>query len=286
MKPLLCLSGLNSLRLAAALLLALLGLALVGSPSVAAPLDQGTIHKVYISDVRHTSFVVSWTTEQPCTASVVYGTSSVSTTWTLTRIDNVNTTAHYVVLSGLSATTTYYFDTISNGVIDDNSGAHYTVTTGRSIPGNVPPSFGITGTVFLNGGTTPAENVVVYLQIQDAVSGTSQLATSFPAGRTAANGRWSFNLGNLRTANFQDYFAWAMGDTITITAQGGILGTGRIMPSVSGVGNVGDITLNLPATAVTLRSLSSHTESSAWVPVGLALFATSVAIIVVRKHRS
>jgi hypothetical protein len=39
-------------------------------------------------------------------------------------------------------------------------------------------------------------------------------------------------------------------------------------------------------TAITLRSLTTRADSIAWIPIGLALFATSVAIIVVRRRRS
>ena len=195
------------------------------------------------------------------TASVVYGTSSVSTTWTLTSNDTVTATTHYVVVSSLTPDTTYYFDTLSDGVVDDNGGGHYTVTTGRVIPGSPPGSFAITGTVYLSGGALPAANVIVYLQVQNGVSGTSQLATSF-LNRTAANGGWGYNLGNLRTADNQSYFAWAVGDTITLTTQGGVLGTGQITPPVpAAAGSVGNISLSNLPTAVGLARLEAHAST-------------------------
>jgi hypothetical protein len=259
---LVCFSVYRTKRLITAIVLASLGLSLVGATSSAAPLEQETIHKVYITDVRHTIFVVSWTTESPCTASVTYGTSPVSTTWTLTSNDTVSGTTHYVVVSGLTPDMPYYFDTLSGGVVDDNNGAHYTVKTGRVIPGSPPGSFAITGTVYLAGGILPAADVIVYLQVQNAISGTSQLATSIP-NRTAANGGWGYNLSNLRTADNQSYFTWSVGDIITLTAQGGVLGTGQITPTVpAAAGSVGGITLNSIPNAVGLARLEAHASTT------------------------
>jgi hypothetical protein len=253
-------------RLMAATVLALLALSLAGTPSSAAPLQQGVIHKAHIASVMDTSFAVSWTTDEACTASVNYGTTPALGS---TLSDTQNTTTHYVTVGPLTANTTYYFDTVSNGVADNNGGAHYTVTTGPTL--TLPGSLTIFGMVYQSDGVTGAGYAIVYLKVTHA-SIDSQLASV----RTfSPSGGWTYNLDNLRTADYQNYFPWATGDTITIMAQGGECGTGQITPLVPAAsGSVGNITLNGIPTAVGLASFGAHSST-----LNLALPLAAVGLI-------
>ena len=210
-------------RLTLVALLTLAVVLLAGAPTSAAPLSQGTIHHVYISDVRNTSFVVSWTTELLSTASVTYGPTAALGSSKTDTLNPTTTTTHYVTVSGLTPDTTYYLDVVSGSVVDNNGGAHYTVTTGptlSSVPGTT-----ITGIVYQSNGTTPVPYAIVYLQVRH-LGVDSQLV----ALRTAdPGGQWNYNLSNLRTADNQNWFPWAVGDTITLTGQGGALGTGQLL---------------------------------------------------------
>ena len=257
-------------------------LALAQSPSLAAPESQGAFHTVYITSVTSNKIVVSWTTDLPCTATVKYGTSAGSLTSTAT--DTVNTTAHFVTLGPpfpLSVSTTYYFRVYA-GPLEETDGILYSQATGPSLfLSNVPS---ITGTVYASGGVTPAPYVIVYLQVQ-RVSGNSQ----WVAVRTDASGVWSYVLGNIRTADNTLAFGPLTGEPMTITAQGGSLGTGSLAGATvpaSGPYNMGNITLNNVPNAITLRTLSARTDSIVWVPIGLALLGAATIVIVVRKRRT
>ena len=226
-----------------------------GTPSFAAPNRQGAIHRVYVTDVRDVYFVVSWTTDSVSTGSVNYGPASPTCTLSSTANDVLNpaaTTTHYVEVSGLTTNTAYCFDVIAGSTTDDNGGPHYSVTTG-GVPGSAPQSRLIAGDVFAQGGSPGVADAIVYLQIQNVI-GTSQQASA----RTDVDGHWTYNLGNLRTADNNDYFFWFTGNPITITAQGGIAGTGQLIASVpSGAASVGSITLNGIPTAVQLASFTA-----------------------------
>lgn len=251
-------------RLMTVTVLALLLVSLVGTPSSAAPLQQGTIYRPHITDVRQNQFVVSWVTDSPCTASVTYGTTLDGTGW-LTVTDSVNTTTHYVAVTGLTASTPYYFDTVSGTTVDDHLGAHYTVTTGQA-PTGFPPSNYTQGVrVYYFETTTGVPNAITYLQVQHAGAGgaVSQMASA----RTNASGQALYNLANLRTVDNNSYFypgtGGAAGEPITITAQGGIAGNGQLITVTGNLGTViGIVTLDGSPTAVGLVSFGAHSPAT------------------------
>jgi hypothetical protein len=268
--------------LAAVIAVALLVVLLSAMPSAATPSLQGTIHKVYITNVTDKGFVASWTTQYASTGSVNYGTST--STLSSSKADSLNpaaTTTHYVEITGTNASTTYYFETLSDSTHDINGGAYYSVTTGPTLLS--PPGNTLEGQVFAQPYPpgTPLDNAIVYFQVQ-RTSGNSQLMSS----RTEVGGWWSITLGNIRTADFQSAFTPVQNEIISITAQGGISGTGKIAPQIpASSGTLSGIVLDSNPNAITLRSLTSRTESSVWVPVGLALLAAATTIMVVRKRR-
>jgi hypothetical protein len=275
MKRLVCFSTHPIKRLVPPIILALLVLLLAGTIALAAPPG---VHKYYFASVIDTSFTVSWTSDTAGTASINYGTTPALGS---TINDAQNNTTHYISVQPLSGGTTYYFDIVTNGVVDDNGGLHFTITTGPMLgtPGN-RTSYGF---IYQSGGT-PAQYAIAYIKVTH-LGVDSQLV----AVRTNASGLWSYNLGNLRTADFTAYFPWAVGDTITVIGQGGVLGTGQVVstiPSGTTAFSAGDITLNNVPNAITLRSLSSHAEASAWLPIGLALLgAAAIVVVVARKRR-
>ncbi|MCD4653178.1 hypothetical protein K8T06_04520, partial [bacterium] len=89
------------------------------------------ITDVSITDVSESSFVVNWTTDEPCDSVVYYGET---TGLGFTAENTEMVTAHSLSLTGLSDCTLYYFeihstDAASNEVIDDNGGAYYNELT-------------------------------------------------------------------------------------------------------------------------------------------------------------
>jgi hypothetical protein len=73
------------------------------TPDTAAPL----LANVGVSDIGETSAVITWTSDEPSTSTVAFGTTSGSLTDS--RADVALTREHRVVLTGLSAGRTYYF---------------------------------------------------------------------------------------------------------------------------------------------------------------------------------
>jgi hypothetical protein len=262
--------------------LALLVVLLSATPGAA----QGTIHKVYITNVTDQSFTVSWTTDTAVTSSVHYGTSTPPGS---SKADSVNPTAittHHIDITGLVANTTYFFETVSGSTVDNNGGAYYSVTTGPSF---IPPTIGtVYGYVYYPSVGTGVNNAIVYLQAGQCANGgggVSQLASYRTV--TGDGGVYIYTLGNLRTANFQLACNPVAATTITVTAQGGSLGINQVTtPASTDVWQAPDIVLGGVPNAITLRSLTSRADASVWVPVvGLTVLGTA-AIIIVRRRRS
>lgn len=193
----------------------------------AAPNQAPVINKVYITDVRDGSFVVSWTTNIPSDGKVTWGLSTPPTTVVADSI--TNTTTHYVTISGLTQNTDIYFEvsSIANAEesVDNNGGLYYQVKTGPTL---TPPggSKTVWGYLYQPGGTTLVANAIVYLQLQDG-DGLGSLAPSqWVTARTTSGGVWSYNLINVRTDNFGAYYSFTDGaDKLRIVGQGGSAGS-------------------------------------------------------------
>merc|ERR1712202_109231 len=72
---------------------------------------------------------------------------------------------HSLVLSGLSAETDYYFKVVAGDLTDDNQGSCYHFTT--SVVGSGNP-YTIFGQVLQEDGSTPAEGVIVHLNLTNS----------------------------------------------------------------------------------------------------------------------
>jgi len=190
------------------------------------PTTSGTVH---ITNIRDTTFTVSWITNSPSTGFVRYGTSPDN----LNRIaydvrgGGVSDDTHYVTISGLVPNTTYYFDVHSGSIVDDNHGQHYRVTTGPTL--DLRTSDAVYGRVLRTDGRTPAEGTIVYVTLQDADgSGTSGSAAVL-SSLVDRNGYWYVDLGNARTSDLSSYFLYSSsGDRLHLEAEGAGDGTAAL----------------------------------------------------------
>lgn len=254
----LCQRILRSLSRARRLLLAVFLFANAAAPLWAAPVgpdvpESVTIYKVYVSGVRDGNFTVNWTTDTATDAYVDWGPTTALGTTTADSVTSTRT--HYVTIPAepdkLTASTPYYFRVRSGGTTDDNMGDLYLVTTGAILGA---PSAGriVWGYVYQSDLTTPAANVVVYLQLRDANGSGSAGASQWTATRADSAGMWSYSLNNIRTSTAAAYFTMTDGaDQVHIIARGGSLGAAELImtlpASAAYPAQVADLVLATPA---------------------------------------
>jgi len=196
----------------------------VDQKSASSALADPTVSQMRITNVRNGSVSISWITDSPATGYVNFGpTTALGST---AYDDRGNTTVddtHHVTFSGLSPSTTYYFDVVSGSTVDNNGGGHYTVTTGPTL--GLPPSDTIYGQVFLADGVTPAEGAIVYSTLMDGNSQGSSGQAAPLSTLVDKDGYWTVNLGNSRIASLTNYFFYSQsGDSVGIEAQGAAQG--------------------------------------------------------------
>ena len=202
-----------------------------------------SITGVKVTNVRDTSFTVSWSTDVIATGWVNYGTSpALDQAAYDDRGAKAIGESHHVTLQGLSPQTTYYFEVVSGATVDDHEGSCYQVTTGRTL--GLPASDSIYGQVFESDGVTPAEGAIVYITLRDADGTGSPGEARVMSALVGGDGWWQANLGNARLADGTGYFTYsAAGDAVVLMAQGP---AGRFVSRTVDTGDLG------PAAPLTL----------------------------------
>lgn len=119
-----------------------------------------------ITNIKDTSFTVSWVTDKPAIGFVEYTNESNEKKLSAPTITQ---TAHLITINGLKPNTSYSFRINSAGQYFDNNAANWTVTT-TSFPVSSDSSI-ISGRVF-NSKNLPAKNAIVYADIGNAVYST------------------------------------------------------------------------------------------------------------------
>lgn len=264
-----------------------IGLALPAfAPVQASPQDDPGINKVYITDVRDVAFVVSWTTDSASDGSVTWGTSIPPTTVTADSI--AGTTTHWVTITGLLPSTTYYFKVSSGTATDDNGGAYYQVTTPPTI-GLPTTNITLWGYVYQFDGTTPAGNAIVYLQLQDGDGSGSLSPSQWVSARANDTGGWSYgSFGSMRTSDLLNYYSFTNGaDLLRIVGQGGSAGTKGADPTpwlitIPTATSQQNIILNSGPTAIDLVGLRAYSGQQSFIPVivGLGLVALLTPMVI------
>ncbi len=94
----------------------------------------GEPQNITVSNVASDRFTVSWTTDTEESSQINYGlTSSLGNTAYDERGQSFESSTHYITITGLDSNTTYCYDIVSGGITYDNSGDHYTITTGITL---------------------------------------------------------------------------------------------------------------------------------------------------------
>jgi hypothetical protein len=201
-------------------LLACAALLLLGLQASAMSAPRGTIANVRVTNLSDKGFTVSWTTNVASVGQVNYGTTPALGS---SRSDDpgAGPYTHHVTLTGLLPGTTYYFDVVSGGYTDNNSGAHYTATTGPTLA--IPGTDSVYGQVFRPGGVTPVAGAIVYVTVADRNGSGGAGRSAVLSALSDSDGYWFVNLASVRTADSAAYFSYsaAGGDDLELQADDG-----------------------------------------------------------------
>jgi hypothetical protein len=212
---------------------------------------------VKVSNISSSAAVVSWVTDVVTDGTVQYGTAcgALSSTANDQRGAGTVDDIHYVEITGLTNEMTYFFSVTSGGVTDDNNGQCYSFTTTKIGTGTV---YILYGQVYLQDGVTlagsaPPTQAIQYITIQKAGNGEQSYTLS---KLTGASGFWDVSLADLKNPSTNDVFAYAAGDTIILSAEGGAEGTASGTDIITGTSPQGVTDVALPVDASMLTALS------------------------------
>lgn len=175
------------------------------------------ISDLRISNVRDTSFSVSWLTETETTGEVLLSTARALGSMGQGQATATTGTAHHFTLTGLQPETTYFFSVSSGGVVDDNGGALYSVTTGPTL--GLPDSDNIYGALVAEG-RSGVGGCLVYVRLLQSGTGGSAGESALLSVQSDSSGQWALNLGNARTQTLDAFYSYSSTDaTLGVEAQ-------------------------------------------------------------------
>jgi hypothetical protein len=190
-------------RRTSCLLAAILLASLVSALSIHSAAASGPV-SIAITNVRDTSFTISWLTPTDETGQVQLIGGG---TYDDDRGTNFHGATHYVTIAGLQANDSYSFDVISNGERYDNAGAHWTTNSGVMI---LPRSSDLIFGQVRNLDGSNVTDAIVFSTIDRVQQG-------FPSAPLSAlvtahdDGFFSIDLGQTRTlSDPTSYFDYAI----------------------------------------------------------------------------
>ena len=125
-----------------------------------------------ITNIKDTSFAVSWITDTPTISFVEYTTAQGQTTGTETS--NLSQT-HFVQIQNLNPNSSYSFRINSGGQFFDNNGEKWLTQTQNSQGSELGK---IASGQVVTSNNLPAKNALVYIDIPGNITFASQVTTS------------------------------------------------------------------------------------------------------------
>jgi len=171
------------------------------SSTIFSQADSGsTPSQLKNTNITESSFSISWITNQPTTGFIKYGNDNNLILVGKDDRDQFsgksgNFLTHHVTIRGLKPATVYYFKIVSGGNIYDNNGVIFQVNTAPASKNPTPENDVAYGTV-LDQNETPAEGVIVYLSLPDAVTQSTL---------TKNSGSWVIPLNLARSSDLSSY---------------------------------------------------------------------------------
>jgi len=155
-------------------------------------------HNIKISNISGTLFIVSWTTKEKTTGSIIYGEdSALKNSKNDLRDENQakqqELFTHFVVADELTPQTKYYFKIVSGDRAYDQTGKLFEITTALA---KLPPDNDLAQGKILQSDGQPASEAIVYLSLPNSI---------VQASLTDENGRWMIPLASARTSDLQNF---------------------------------------------------------------------------------
>lgn len=190
------------------------------------PVNAEENHSVRISNISSSSAVISWIADEKCAGTVHYGISTDALNLTETDNSRRENCVIMVELKGLTLDTTYYFETVSGNIVDNNIGSYYTFRTAEISEEISTPSLILYGQVLLDNNEN-ADGTMVYVTVErDGMNST-------PLSYMVFDGYWMVELSALKHEN-GTVFEWEVNDALHIELEGGKYGYKNVTTFITG----------------------------------------------------
>ena len=214
------------------------------------PVPVPVISGVTAIGITATSATITWTTDQPSSSQVKYGTTTAY--GSLSTLTPTLVTLHSVTLTGLTPGTTYNYAAISANSAGTPTSANFTFSMPATIPAiSAVVSSGITTTSATITWTTdqPSASQVEY--------GTTTAYGTLPSLNPAPVTSHSVTLTGLTPGTTYDYAAISVDSAGTATSANFIFSTPMTVPVISGV-----TASSFTATSTTITWTTDQASSS------------------------
>lgn len=175
-----------------------------------------TVQDLQVSNNTSAAVTISWITDSDNVGEVHYSkNSNLSAPLTAydTRGQAFEGYTHYVEIKNLEKETTYYFEVVSGGEIDNNDGYYYIFKTMKE-PSTPPGICLLYGHVYQADGTTAAEGAIVHLWLTHGGADSYLLSKLIDS-----KGSFLINIKEARSTDTDNLFSSiATGDPVHLKA--------------------------------------------------------------------